>query len=236
MEIKTINVPENGIVRLYTHKGLDEREQKKADDIIGSINTPLEYLRKRHQLEGVDKDQTHIKFSYEDSEIILVLNEYDHYSPVITGKMIKTEILDKLKINTGEGWTCLDLAGFFRLNRNLFQDKDKCMSLITNLNNFEAKVNKETKIQTDDRANYDIAKRQVVKSNIPKDFILQIPVFKGLDKKIIKVEVDISPLSLDCILISPDLADFIEGIVEETIDKELEEIKKLCSELPIIEI
>ena len=236
MDIKTIDVPESGIVRFYTHKGLDEKEQKKAEDIIGSINTPLEYLTKRHELEGVDKEQTHVKFSYEDSKIILVLNEYDHYSPVITGKMIETDILEKLNINNGFGWTCFDLAAFFRLNRTIFQDKDVCAKLVTLLNNFEAKVNKETKIKTDDRANYDIAKSQVVESNIPKSFVLEIAVFKGLPKKIIKVEVDISPQSLDCILISPDLADFIEGIVEETINKEIDAIKVLCPELPIIEI
>lgn len=236
MEVKTLNVPESGEVHIYTHQGCDEIYPKKAEDIIGAINTPLEYLIKRHELEGVDKEQTHIKFSYEDSKIILVLNEYDHYSPEIIGKMIKTDVLKNLHINDGTGWTCLDLAAFFRLNRTIFQDKDACAKLVTQLNNFEAKVNKETKIKTDDRANYDVAKRQVVESNIPKDFILEIPVFKGLPKKIIKVEVDISPQSLDCILISPDLADFIEGIVEETINKELDAIKELCPELPVIEI
>ncbi|MCK5614181.1 hypothetical protein KAR91_70605 [Candidatus Pacearchaeota archaeon] len=236
MEIKTINVPENGIVKIYTAKGLDEKEQKRADDIIGAINTPLEYLTKRHELEGVDKDQTHIKFSYEDSKIILLLNEFDHYSPVITGKMIRTEVLKNLKINTGEGWTCLELAGFFRLNRNLFQDKNKCMELVTKLQNFEADVTKRTETKVDTRANYDLVRRQEVKSNLPESFVIEIPVFKGLPKKMVTIEVDISPESFNCILISPDLADFIEGIVEETINKELEAIKKLCPELPIIEI
>jgi len=236
MEIKTLNVPESGEVHIFTHAGLPEKEQKKGDDIIGAIGTPLEYLTKRYDDEQILKMSTHVKFSYEDSKIILVLNEYDHYSPEIIGKMIKTEILGKLQINTGHGWSCFDLAAFFRLNRTIFQDKDACAKLVTQLNNFEAKVNKETKIKTDDRANYDIAKRQVVESNIPKSFVLEIPVFKGLPKKIINVEVDISPANLDCILISPDLSDFIEGIVEETINEQLEAIKALCPELPIIEI
>lgn len=236
MEIKTLNVPESGEVHIYTHQGCDEIYPKKGEDIIGSINTPLEYLTKRHELEDVDKEQTHIKFSYEDSKIILVLNEYDHYSPVITGKMIKKDVLKNLKINTGEGWTCLDLAAFFRLNRNLFQDKEKCMTLITKLQNFEADVKKRTETKCDNRANYDLVRRQEVKSNLPKSFVLEVPVFKGIPKKIIEVEVDISPESFNCILISPDLADFIEGIVEETINKELDAIKDLCPELPIIEI
>ena len=237
MDIKTIEVPESGIVRFYTHKGLDEKEQKKAEDIVGAINTPYEYLVKRHELESViNKDQTHIKFSYEDSKIILVLNEYDHYSPEITGKMIKTDVLKNLHINDGTGWSCFDLAAFFRLNRTIFQDKNVCMELVTQLNNFVAKVKKDTEMKTDNKANYDLVKRQVVETNLPESFVLHLAVFKGLAKKMIEVEVDISPQSLDCVLISPDLADFIEGIVEETINKELESIKELCPDLPVIEI
>lgn len=236
MEIKTINVPENGLVKIFTAKGLDEKEQKKAEDIIGAINTPYEYLVKRHELERVDKEQSHVKFSYEDSKIILLLNEYDHYSPVITGNMIRTDILDKLHINDGTGWSCFDLAAFFRLNRTIFQDKDVCMKLVTQLNNFVANVKKDTEMKIDNKANYDLVKRQVVETNLPKSFVLHFAVFKGLPKKMIEVEVDISPESLNCILISPDLADFIEQIVEETINKELEAIKEICPELPVIEI
>ena len=71
MEIKTINVPENGIVKIFTANGLDEKEQKKGEDIIGAINTPNEYLTKRHDNKEIEKNQTHVKFSYEDSKIIL---------------------------------------------------------------------------------------------------------------------------------------------------------------------
>lgn len=236
MEIKTINVPENGIVKIFTANGLDEKEQKKPEDIVGAIGTPQEYLTKRHNQDGVDKTQSHVKFSYEDSKITLLLNEYDHYSPVITGKMIKTEILGKLNINNGYGWKCFELAAFFRLNRTIFQDKKVCSDLVTKLNNFESTVKKEAELKTDNRANYDLHKKQAVETNLPESFTLHLAVFKGLPKKMVEVEVDISPESLDCVLISPDLADFIEGIVEETINKELEAIKELCPELPVIEI
>lgn len=238
MNIEKVNIEksENGEITIYTAKGLDKLYPKKAEDIIGAINTPMEYLTKRHDKDDVDKTQSHIKFSYEDSKIILVLNEYDHYSPVITGKMIKTEILGKLNINNGYGWKCFELAAFFRLNRTIFQDKKVCSDLVTKLNNFESTVKKEADLKTDNRANYDLHKKQAVETNLPDSFMLHLSVFKGLPKKMIEVEVDISPESLDCVLISPDLADFIEGIVEETINKQLEEIKKLCPELPIIEI
>ncbi len=110
------------------------------------------------------------------------------------------------------------------------------MDLVTKLQNFEADVTKRTETKMDNRANYDLIRRQEVKSNLPESFVIEIPVFKGLPKKMVTIEVDISPESFNCILISPDLADFIEGIVEETINKELEAIKELCPELPIIEI
>lgn len=236
MEIKTINVPENGIVKIFTAKGLDEKEQKRADDIHGAINTPHEYLSKRHKLEGVDKDQTHIEFSYEKAEITLVLNEFDHYSPLIVGSMIKTKLLEQLKINTGESWSCFDLADFFRLNRSIFADKADCAKLVTQLNNFKAKVEKDTELKKDNRANYDLLKRQVVESNLPEAFKICISMFKGLNKATLEVEIDISPATLDCILISPEIADKETDVCEGSIDEELRMIRELCPELPIIEV
>lgn len=236
MEIKTINVPENGIVKIFTAKGLDEKEPKKLLAIQGSINTPLEYLTKRHEHNSIDKKMSHIEFSYERSMILLVVNEDSHYSGDVVGRMIKTEVLKNLKINTGETWSCFELADFFRLNRTIFADKAQCAKLVTELNNFKAKVDKETEVSKGNRGGYDLRKRQVVESNLPEEFKICLPVYKGLGKSTIEVEIDITPSTLDCMLISPELADIEQTVCEETIDGDIEAIKELCPELPVIEI
>lgn len=236
MNIEKINVPVHGNVRILTAKGLDEKEPKKLIDISGSINTPLEYLTKRHDEDSVNKKMSHIEFTYEGSMIVLVVNEDSHYSGNVIGLMIKTEVLKKLKINTGETWSCFDLADFFRLNRTVFADKSDCAKLVTQLNHFKATVDKETEMKKDNRANYDLIKRQVVESNLPDSFKICLPVFKGLGKSTIEVEIDITPSTLDCMLISPELADIEQTVCEEAIDKEIDAIMGLCPELPIIEI
>lgn len=239
MEVEKINinhVPEKGIVKVYAAKGLDEKEPRKLENIIGAIQTPLEFLTKRKGLESIDLNKSHIEYDFEKFNIVLICNEDSHYSNTITGKMIATEVLKKLSINTGKRWDCFELADFFRLNRSIFVSLGDAAKLVTLLNNFKAKVDKEIEQNKDNRANYNLLKRQVVESNLPDSFKLSLPIFKGQPKVDIEVEVDIDPQSLDCVLISPQLADILQRNTELIINEQLEQIKELCPELPIIEV
>ncbi len=239
MEVKELNIkeiPKDGIFKIYHGKAVDERLPKQLANISGAINTPHEFLTKRKGEDSLNLKQSHIEFDYENSIITLICNENSHESFKVIGKMIKTEVLKNLKINTGEKWSCFDLADFFRMNRTIFLDKDQAAKLVTLLNKFEAKVNKEIEQKKDNRANYNLHKRQVVESNLPDSFKLNLEIFKGQVKSIIDVEIDIDPASLDCVLISPELADKEKVLVESEIGSECDRIMELCEELPIIEV
>jgi len=239
MEIKELKVeqlPKDGIIRVFTAKGVDEKEQKKLDNISGAIQTPLEFLEKRKDTGNIEMKNSHVEYDFEKFKIVLIVNENSHYSNQITGKMIETETLKNLSINTGKRWSAFELADYIRLNRTIFRDMAEAAKLVTLLNNFKAKVDKEMEQQKDNRANYNLQKRQVVESNLPDAFTLVLPIFKGQPKVEIEVEVDIDANSLECVLISPQLAEIKQTSIETIIDEQLSKIKELCPELPVIEV
>ncbi|PKP11982.1 MAG: hypothetical protein CVU09_00340 [Bacteroidetes bacterium HGW-Bacteroidetes-4] len=239
MQIEKLNIdklPESGIIKIFTGKGLDEKEPKKLDNIEGAIGTPFEFLSKRKDLESVNLNESHVEFNLEKFNIILILNESSHYSNRVVGRMIETKTLNDLQINTGKRWDCFELADFFRLNRSIFLNATDGPKLVTLLNNFKAKVDKELEQNKDNRANYNLQRRQVVESNLPESFKLRLQLFKGQEPVDINVEVDIDPASLECVLISPELADILQTSVRDIINEQLDKIKELCPELPIIEL
>lgn len=240
MDIENLNIdklPEDGVIHIYEGKALDEKEPVKLDNISGTIGSPLEFLSKHKTFKTVIIPQSRIEFDYEGYCIHLIINEKDQYNwRSIIGQMIETKVLKELKINTGEKWPCFALADFFRMNRTIFQSTDEATKLVTILNNFEATVNKDIEKRKDNKANYNLLKRQAVVSNLPDSFKLNLGIFKGQEKIQITVEIDIDPSSLECVLISPELADEIQNSVEQIIGEQLEEISKLYPELTIIEV
>lgn len=239
MEIKELNIdkiPESGIIKILNGKALSEKEPKKLNDISGSIDAPFEFLTKRKGLESLNIFKSHIEFDLEKYQIVLITNEDCHYSNKITGKMIETGILNNLSINTGKRWECFELADFFRLNRSIFKSTAEAAKLVTTLNNFKAKVDKQMEQTKDSRANYNLQKRQVVESNLPESFIVDLPIFKGRPKVELSIEIDIDPSSLECVLISPQLAEIIQSNIEAIVQKQLDAIKELCPELVVIEV
>ena len=239
MEIKEIKIdklPEDGIIRIFTAKGLDEKEPKKLAAIAGAIQTPLEFLTKRKGFVSIDVETSHLEYDLEAYEIVLICNENSHYSNTITGKMIETEVLKNLNINNGKRWETFELADFIRLNRSIFANVGDAAKLVTVLNNFKAKVDKTLEQSKDNRANYSLQRRQVVESNLPDAFKLQLPIFKGQPKVDIEVEIDIDPQSLECVLISPQLAETVQRNIETILGEQIEKIKEQCPTLPIIEV
>ena len=237
MQIEKLEInemPKSGVIRILTAKGLDEKPLKEPYNITGTIKAPYEILSKR--IGEITKNDCHVAFSYESCSIYLIINEDSHRMKTIEGQMIQTDVLKKLSINTSKRWSCFDLADFFRLNRSLFLDKATAMKLVSKLSNFSTNVEKQLDQSKDNRANYSLQKRQVVQSNLPESFKLNLPIFKGMANQEVNVEVDIDPNSLECILISPELAEIVDSFAVFAINEQLSKISELFPELPIIEV
>ena len=77
---------------------------------------------------------------------------------------------------------------------------------------------------------------QVVESNIPETFKLDMPIFKGTEKQLFEVEININAGDFSCTLISPQVNDYITEIKNTLIDNELKDINSFFPNLKIFEV
>jgi hypothetical protein len=173
-----------------------------------------------------------LKFS-----ITLIVDEDSAYFKQIKGQLaLSDEILSKFQINSSKEWSSHDLAELIKMNRRYFESKDAAMKLVTTLRNFKAKVEKEIENIKDDKANFRALKAQKVESNLPDDFNINIPIFKGMEPETINVEIVVNQNTLDCRLVSPDLEQLIYDLSQKAMSGVVSAITEFCPELVIINI
>lgn len=209
------------------------REQAPVK-IKGTIEAPKIWLEKK--ITGIDQSQCHIEVNREEMSILLVINEESYYKDTVKGSLVLSPEFLKFGINNGKYISGIELSDFIRMNRSYFENKQTAMALVSICRNFKAKVNKDMEVSKDTRGNYSGSLRQVVDANTPSSFEVVIPIFRGGKKVKFAVEIDINPETLQMTLVSPDAQDIIEDCRDKVIGSELDNIKAIAPNIPIIEI
>jgi hypothetical protein len=207
--------------------------------LSGVIGVPVEYLTKRVATGQFTQERSFLIVDREEIKLSLVINEDDEYNRgQVDGTLEAHPKFIEFGINTGKVWTPTDLGLFFKMNRAFFPDKATNMKLVTDLMNFSATVSnkiersvKESGDRTDNFA-------QVVNSNLPASFVLQIPIFKGIKSETLEVETfaKINGREVAFTLLSPGANQVLEEIRDTTIDAQLEAIKAIAPDIAIIEV
>ena len=223
---------EPGDITIREGKALELKEPRVVN-IIGVLNSPLLWLEKR--VDYVQQEDAHILVNREKMTIELKINEDSYYSDTITGGLEIHPIFKKFGINTGQYITHFDMADLFKMNRTFFENTDVAMKLVTELRNFRATVEKKIEQLDDKRGNRTDLMAQTVASNLPAAFNLNIPIFKGMDRYILEVEVEIRASDLCCTLVSPQANDNVELIRDSAIDEVLDKIRAIAPCIVIIE-
>lgn len=203
--------------------------------IVGVIDSPARWLESRTELQQIT-NKCHVLVSRERLEIALQINENHHYGTRIFGKMELSEAFRKFHINDGCSFSLKELATLFKMNRSFFETKQTAMGLVTLLQNFKGKVNKDLEASTDNRGNKKVDFVQAVESNLPEAFTLHLPIFKGMETEDIVCEVYIDPDDWSCQLISPDANDIMERYRDLEISKVIDRIEAAMPGVAIIEI
>lgn len=94
---------------------------------------------------------------------------------------------------------------------------------------------KELELSDDKRGNQTIMRAQTVESNLPKSFKVNMPIFKGTEKRTFEVEVEINPNDLSCTLVSPDAHDIVVQERDSQMDGVLVRIAEAAPNIVIIE-
>lgn len=217
-------------------KPLETKAPEKID-VNGVIFTPLEWLKKRKKT--IDPYEAHILVDREKMTISLIINERDYYTKSkIVGKIDFSEKFLAFGINSSKGWEPAKLGQFLRLNRALFDDKEKCATLVSTLKNFQAKCSAEINKQQDPSGSRAEIYRQNVESNLPKSFTVNLPIFKGTAKQAIEVEFDhyVSDSNVMLQLVSPGANEVTELYRDTELDKVLDGIRQEVPEIAILEL
>lgn len=205
-------------------------------EIFGVLDSPLKWLEKRR--DTIDLNKAHIVVDRDKKSISLVFNETNEYEhSIVNGRLSIHPIFEKFGINSGRYRTPLEMAELFKMNRSYFENTQTAMELVSLLKAFKAKVNKEVEQEIDtNKGDKKLIFNQVVDSNLPPTFNVDLPIFKGGEKHVLELETYFNPDDLTCTLVSPQANDIIEQVTDTSIDSVLDLIKQITDSLPIIEI
>lgn len=228
----------------------DNFKVRKSIFVTGTIGVPLAHLDKSTVTEVGDGELEHLKKGksnvVEESYLLIDRDKMDivfvefagrDYESKYTGKLSFDPDFLNFGINNMEvSYTTIKLAEKIKMNRSFFENRSDAMRLVSELLNFEAKVNKEVEAKADERANRRVLLAQTVTTNLPENFKLKIPIFKGEPAQVVDIEIGIDPIDLSCRLISPEVNDFINDTKNSILDEQKTKIAELHPELRIFEV
>ena len=204
--------------------------------INGDIKTVSSYLKKRAGLgkernpglQGILTERTLVTVDKAALSIKLELDPENEYGTEVTAKLEMDPELLKFKIETGEKFTQQQLIKLLKYGKRWFHDLAAHEALLLAYMKLDVKVTADLKNDAPDgRGNRYNSFEKKVTSNIPEDFILNMPIFKGQDSKIFRVEIglDSTDGSTKFWLESVELVELIQLESERILKAELESCK-----------
>lgn len=214
---------------------LDPKEQERVV-INGTIDAPLRWLEKRVEL--INQKSSNIIVNRDKMGQALTIDETNFYQTEINGILQASKEMMEFGINTDKKWEPIKLSQFFKMHRAFFKDKSENMTLVSALKNFKAKVNQDIERSKEENGSKTDNYSQVVDSNLPKSFKLNIPLFKGFANEEIEVDIyaDVDGRDISLSLVSAGANEVIEEYKNKVIDEQLDAIRQIAPDIVIIEI
>lgn len=208
-------------------------QEPKYVSIHGTIDAPARWVEKRK--DDIVSADAHVLVDRDRMTITLNTDENSAYMDQIVGTLSLSTEMQEFGINTGEYMSCFDMADRIKQLRTYFETQQEALKLVTELRSFKAKIDKELELSDDKRGNQTILRAQTVESNLPKSFKVNMPIFKGTEKRTFEVEVEINPNDLSCTLVSPDAHDIVVLERNSQMDGVLVRIAEAAPNIVIIE-
>lgn len=214
---------------------LDPKEPERVV-INGTIDAPIRWLEKRVGL--INQKATNIIVNRDKMRIALTIDETSYYQTEINGILQASKEMQEFGINVEKEWEPIKLSKFIKMHRAFFTDKSQNMMLVSTLKNFKAKVNQDIERSKEENGSKVDNYSQVVDSNLPKSFKLNIPLFKGFACEEIEVEIyaDVDGRDVSLSLVSAGANEAIEEYKNKVIDVQLDAIRQIAPDIVIVEV
>ncbi|GAA4328315.1 hypothetical protein [Flaviaesturariibacter amylovorans] len=171
-----------------------EPKPPRSIRIAGNITAVSDFLSVRRQSghghQNVDLSKAIVIVNKKDLTIRLELDPEDAYGAEVVARLEVSDELKQFGINTTTTFTREALVKLIRFNKVWFDnDADKHASLLASYMAFNAQASTDMQQASDTRGNRTNNLQKTVNTNVPTEFILNIPVFKGEDPERFRVEI-----------------------------------------------
>lgn len=199
-------------------------------DISGDIRSVGAFIKGRsgalagHSTQELDKSKVVVYTDYKNMTIELYPDPENPYGAKITGKLEVSDELKTFQINREKTWKKDEFVKLLKFSRMYFSSPEAHGKVLSAYQSFNAETIGNINDTKDTRGNKDVAFKKTVSTNIPLNFILDIPIFKGEKNK--KFSVDI------CLDVSESSAIFwLESVeLHEMMEKEKKELFNVAME------
>lgn len=208
--------------------------------ISGDIKTVSSFLAKRKTpyfidnagLQEINPDRAIVTVDKSDLSIALELDPENVYGTEVTAKLAYTPELELFCINKNRLFNREELIKLIRFNKIWFADAEAHDKLLKAYQAFTATVNANIGKTSDTRGNVDNSYKKTVETNVPDSFVLNIPIFNGMEKRRFRVEIaiDSTDASTKFWMESVELNEIIQIETDAIIAEEL----KSCTDYVVI--
>jgi hypothetical protein len=183
-----------GEIVIRQGKTLDLKEPN-AISITGDISSVAAFLCKRAVESGgvgfqaIDKAKALLIVDKKEMSILLMLDPENFYGAKVKGTL---ELSDELKIwgiNSTQTFTREALVKLIRFNKLHFDNKDKHEELLRAYQTLNVQAIINSQQESDQRGNKKNNFEKNVTTNVPTEFILSIPIFKGQEARTFRAEI-----------------------------------------------
>lgn len=198
--------------------------EEKPYKLSGIISTPGDFAEKRST--EFNALSAHVIANFTQRSIVLVIDEKNHFSCSVAGKLELDPELESLHINTETLYDENELIDKLNFFRRHFEKVSQHSSLMDALKKFNAKVETEIVNANNLKGNAVLKKAYDIKHEIPLDFVLNMPIFAGGEKFSLGVEINLKYVDGEIVFWfqSIGLHDAIGEQTEKVLEKELQRL------------
>ncbi|GAB3822270.1 hypothetical protein [Pontibacter rugosus] len=245
MKNQEVNINVSGDTKelVIRHGDAEVLRYPKTVDIAGAITAPREYLQGKKDsylefgnLVYISSDSS-LYVDRENKELVLLLNERSEFRDRVIGQLTVSEELELLQVNSDKRWSVQDLKRMLKQVRFMFADRDESLAIIAALEKFNATVTTSLTQHSSNRGDsHNAIERTVSGIEWRNFFTLNIPIFKGGEKKkfMVEIAVDATDANVRFFLDSPDLYDLQAQVLDQVFDEEVKYFREWgCSVVTI---
>lgn len=163
--------------------------------ISGDIKTVSTFINKRKGatedalFQYINPDLAVVEVDKRGHSITLMLDPADSYGAIVTAKIELNPDLVEFCINGKKTFKQKELVDLIKFSRLHFESEEKHAMLLAAYRSFNAKAYIDMASDSDSRGNKSNTFNKKVETNLPVDFVLNIPIFKGQDRLKFHVEI-----------------------------------------------